>query len=164
MFGIDLDNLEPKQWGEKNSVDGKTWYGSLVDEYRRQRSSTRYCILYPYQPYDRLGITAPRFYVETKNGPPVKEIREASKSFPDLTFHLGWWVDQDGPSGELVIQNGDNIDEFWRPSSWYLFDHALLYPTVSLLPTYLPYSLAQRAALRVKDAIDMILSRTCGNS
>jgi hypothetical protein len=23
MFGIDLDNLEPKQWGEKNSVMAK---------------------------------------------------------------------------------------------------------------------------------------------
>jgi hypothetical protein len=55
-----------------------------------------------------------------------------------------------------VIRNGDDIDEFWRPASWYLFDHALLYPTISLLPTYLPYSLAQRAALRVKDAIDTI--------
>src|SRR5207245_7301297 len=100
----------------------------------------------------------PRFYVETKWGSPVGEIREASKTLPDLTFHLDWWVEQDGPSGELVIRNGDNIDELCRPASWYLFDHALLYPTISLLPTYLTYSLAQRAALRVQDAIDIIES------
>lgn len=156
MFGVDLDNLIPKQWGEDDSVDGKNWYSSLVNEYRKRRSSARYCILYPYEPYKKLGVSAQRFYVETRNAPPVKELREASKAFPDLTFHLDWWLLQDGPSGELVIQNGDDIDEFWRPSSWYLFDHALLYPTVSLLPTYLPYSLAQRAALRVKDAIDTI--------
>ena len=91
-------------------------------------------------------------------GPPVEELREASKAFPDRTFHLDWWIVQDGPSGELVIRNGNDIDEFCRPSSWYLFDHALLYPTVSLLPAYLPYALAQRAALRVQDAIDTIES------
>src|SRR5579863_9733196 len=140
LFGIDLDNLKPKQWGEDSSVDGTTWYASLVNEYREQRSSARYCILYPYQPYNRLGITAPRFYVETKNCPPVKELREASKAFPDLTFHLNWWLLQDGPSGELVIQNGDDIDELWRPVSYYLFDDALLYPMVSLLPAHLPYT------------------------
>ena len=137
-------------------MDGKNWYSRMVNEYRKQRSRARYCIFYCYEQYNRLGVSAQRFYVETKNAPPVKELREASKAFPDLTFHLHWWLLQDGPSGELVIQNGDDIDEFWRPSSWYLFDPALLYPTVSLLPTYLPYSLAQRAALRVKDAIDTI--------
>ena len=33
MFGIDLDNLEPKQWGEDASVDGTTWYSSLVAQF-----------------------------------------------------------------------------------------------------------------------------------
>src|SRR5262252_2980954 len=116
----------------------------------------RYCILYPYKPYEMLGVTAPRFYVETKWAPPVKEIREASKSFPELTFHLDWWIEQDGPSGELVIRNGDDIDESFRPSSWYLFDDAVFYPTVSLLPAHLPYTLAQRGALRILDAIQTI--------
>jgi hypothetical protein len=69
---------------------------------------------------------------------------------------LDWWVEQDGPSGELVIRNGKDIDEICRPASWYLFDHALLYPTISLLPAHLPYDLAQRGALRVGDAIDTI--------
>ena len=156
MFGIDLDNLESKQWGEDERMDGKTWYGSLVAEYRQQRSSARYCILYPHEPYKRFGVTAPRFYVETKWGPPVKEIREASKTFPELIFHLGWWVEQDGPSGELVIQNGDDIDEIVRPASWYLFDSDVLYPRISLLTAHLPYTLAQRANLRVQDAIQTI--------
>ncbi|HSY99992.1 MAG TPA: hypothetical protein VK788_10870 [Terriglobales bacterium] len=156
MFGVDLDNLNPKQWGEDENVDGKGWYDKLVDEYRQQRSSARYCILYPHEPYNRLGVTAPRFYVETKWGPPVKEIREASTSFPELTFHLGWWVEQDGPSGELVIRNGHDVEEMCRPASWYLFDDTILYPTISLLPAHLPYTLAQRATLRVQDAIQTI--------
>lgn len=155
MFGIDLDNLEPTRWGEDESSDGKSWYKKLVDDYREQRRA-RYCILYPHEPYNRLGVTAPRLYVETKWGPPVKEIREASKTFPALTFHLGWWVEQDGPSGELVIRNGDDMDELVRPASWYLFDHAILYPRISLLPAHMPYTLAQRASLRVQDAIQVI--------
>jgi hypothetical protein len=156
MFGVDLDNLNPKQWGEDENVDGKGWYSKLVDDYRQQRSSARYCVLYPHEPYNKLGVTAPRFYVETKWGPPVKEIREASKSFPELTFHLGWWVEPDGPSGELVIRNGNDIDELCRPASWYLFDYTILYPSISLLPAHLPYTLAQRASLRVDDAIQTI--------
>lgn len=156
MFGVDLDNLNPKQWGEDENVDGRGWYNKLVGDYRQQRSSARYGILYPHEPYNRLEVIAPRFYVETKWGPPVEKLREASKAFPDLTFHLDWWIEQDGPSGELVIRNGGDIDEICRPSSWYLFDHALLYPRVSLLPAHMPYALAQRAALRVQDAIDCI--------
>jgi hypothetical protein len=65
-------------------------------------------------------------------------------------------VEQDGPSGETVIRNGEVIDEIRRPASWYLFDHALLYPSISLLPAHLPYTLAQRGALRVEDAIHII--------
>lgn len=156
IFRVDLDNLQPKQWGADENIDGKTWYASLVSEYRQQPSAARYCILYPHRPYERLGVTAPRFYVETKWSPPVKEIREASKSFPKLTFHLGWWVAQDGPSGELVIRNGDDMDEIVRPASWYLFDHAVLYPRISLLVAHLPYTLAQRAAMRVEDAVQTI--------
>jgi len=36
MFGIDLDNMKAKQWGENESIDGKTWYASLVSEYQQQ--------------------------------------------------------------------------------------------------------------------------------
>jgi hypothetical protein len=157
MFQIDLDNLDPKQWGEGPEIDGKTWYRSLVDQSRQKGSfPLTYCILYPYKPYNRLGVTAPRFHVDTKWEPPQQELIEASKVFPDPTFHLSWWVEQDGPSGETVIRNGEVIDEIRRPASWYLFDHALLYPTISLLPAHLPYTLAQRGALRVEDAIHII--------
>jgi hypothetical protein len=156
MFGIDLDNPDTTQWGEDDSVDGETWYGRLVDEYRERPSSARYCILYAREAYQKLGASAPRFYVETKWGPPVKEIREASKSFPELTFHLDWWIEQDGPSGELVVRNGNDIDEIFRPASWYLFDHTMLYPKISLLPAHLPYTLAQRGALRIEDAITAV--------
>jgi len=86
----------------------------------------------------------------------VKELREASKVFPDLTFHLDWWREPDGPSGELVIRNGDYIDELLRPASWYLFDQVVLYPKIGLLPAHLPYTLAQRAALRLEDTIHIV--------
>jgi hypothetical protein len=155
MFDIDLDNINPKQWGEDNTVDGKTWYSTLVKEYHQRRWAARYGILYPHEPYERLGITVPRFYVETKWTPPANEIIEASKVFPDLTFHLDWWVQQDGPSGEVVIRNGNDIDEMIRPASRYLFD-TILYPRISLLTAHLPYTLAQRATLRVQDAIQAI--------
>jgi hypothetical protein len=154
MFSIDLDNLEPKDWGEEESVDGKSWYRNLVDDYRRQRTA-RYCILYPKEPYEKLGVTVPRFYVENKWAAPVKELREASEAFPELTFHLDWWREPDGPSGELVIRNDDYIDELLRPSSWYFLDNAVLYP-ISLLPAHLPYTIAQRAALRLEDTIYII--------
>jgi hypothetical protein len=92
MFQIDLDNLDPKKWGEDESVDGKTWYRGLVDQYRQKGSyPLTYCILYPHKPYNRLGVTAPRFHVDTKWEPPQQELTEASKAFPDLTFHLSWW-------------------------------------------------------------------------
>ena len=69
---------------------------------------------------------------------------------------MSWWVEQDGPTGEIVIRNGEVIDEICRPASWYLFDHALVYPAVSLLPSHLPFTLAQRGALRLEDAIHTI--------
>lgn len=156
MFGIDLDEMDPTKWDEDESVDGKTWYRSLVEQYRQKGSyPLTYCILYPHKPYNRLGVTAPRFHVDTKWKPPQDELKEASKVFPDLTFHLSWWVEQDGPTGEAVVENGQVVEERRRRGSWYLFD-PVLYPTVSLLPAHLPYTLAQRGALRVEDAIQTI--------
>src|ERR1035438_9187392 len=74
MFQIDLDNMDPKKWGEDPSIDGKGWYRSLVNEYLQEGAyAARYCILYPEKPYDRLGVTAPCYYVETKSKPPVDE-------------------------------------------------------------------------------------------
>jgi hypothetical protein len=157
MLGVDLDLMDPAMWGEDSNIDGKSWYRSLVDEYRRNGvRAARYGILYPTEPYSRLSVTAPRYYLETKWEPPQHGLIEFSKAFPDPTIHLSWWVEQDGPSGETVIRNGKVIDEIRRPASWYLFDHALLYPSISLLPAHMNYTLAQRGALRVEDAINTI--------
>lgn len=118
--------------------------------------AARCSILYPHEPYSRLGVTAPRFYLETKWKPPIDEILEASRTFPELTFHLDWWLMQDGPVGELVMKNGEVVEEVRRLGSGYLFDWPVRYPTVSLLPAHMPYTLAQRGALRIEDAIQTI--------
>jgi hypothetical protein len=157
MLGVDLDLMDPAMWGEDSNIDGKSWYRSLVDEYRRNGvRAARYGILYPTEPYSRLSVTAPRYYLETKWEPPVEELSKASKAFPKVTFHLAWWVLQDGPTGELVIRNSELLESIKRASSWYLFDWHVLYPTVSLLAAHLPHTLAQYGALRVEDGIDTI--------
>src|ERR1035438_119684 len=108
MFQLDLDNPDPKKWGEAPEINGETWYPNLVDQYREKGSyPLTYCILYPHKPYNRLGVSVPRFHVDTKWGPPQEELKEASKVFPDLAFHMSWWVEQDGPTGEIVIRNGE---------------------------------------------------------
>jgi len=156
MFQIDLDAMDPAMWGEDSSIDGKGWYTSLVDEYRQEGVyAARYGVLYPEAAYSRLGVTAPRFYCETKWKPPFDELSEASKTFPELTFHLAWCLLQDGPNGELIMKNGEVVEEERRHGSWYLFD-PILNPTISLLPSHLPFTLAQRGALRVEDAIHII--------
>ena len=128
-----------------------------MDEYRREGvRAARYGILYPKEPYSRLGVTAPRFYCETKWEPPIAEVSKASKAFGQMTFHLAWWLTQDGPTGELVIRNGEILESIRRRGSWYLFDWPILYPTISLLPAHMPLTLAQRGALRVEDAIHII--------
>jgi hypothetical protein len=157
MFGIDLDNMDPRQWGEDESVDGTTWYAMLTEEYRREGVyAVRYGVLYPHERYSRLGVTAPRFYVETKWKAPLDEVLKASREYSELTFHLAWWLMQDGPVGEFVVRNGEFVESIKRNGSWYLFDWAILYPSLSLLPAHLPYTLAQRGALRVEDAINTI--------
>jgi len=157
MFGIDLDNLDPKKWGEGENVDGNTWYSTLTDEYRREGVyAARYCILYPEEPYNRLGITAPRFYVETKWATPMEEVAKASKAFPELTFHVNWWRMQDGPVGEYVMKGGRVLESIERNGSWYLFDFPVLYPSISLLSAHMPHTLPQQAALRVEDATQII--------
>jgi hypothetical protein len=157
MFGLDLDDLDPKQWGAADRVDGKTWYSTLVDEYQREGSyAARFCILYPKEPFQRLGVVVPSFYVETKWKSAVEELLRASKDFPKLTFHLAWWLLQDGPYGEFVICNGKVLEEFRRHGSWYLFDWDMLFPALTLLPAHMGLTLAQHGASRVQDAIETI--------
>jgi hypothetical protein len=112
MFQIDLDAMDSAMWGEDPNIDGKSWYSSLVDEYLREGVyAARYGVLYPQKPYETLGVTAPRFYVETKWEPPVDEICKASKTFPELTFHLGWWVLQAIFHYKFAGKNG--FPDYW---------------------------------------------------
>lgn len=157
MFGLDLDDLDPKQWGAKESVDGKTWYRTLLEEFEKEGSyAARYQILYPQKPVEKFGIVVPSYYVETKWEAPVEELLGAAKEFPELTFHLTWWLLQDGPIGESVIRDGKVLEEFQRFGSWYLFDWQVLFPTVTLLTAHLGLTLAQQAASRVQDAIETV--------
>jgi hypothetical protein len=156
MFGIDLDAMDPTMWGEDPNIDGKTFYRTLTDEYRQEGVyAARYGVLYPEAAYSRLGVTAPRHYLETKWKPPFDELSKASKTFPEPTFHLAWWLMQDGPNGETVMKNGEVVEVMRRRGSWYLFD-PILFPTVSLLPAHMAFTLAQYGALRVEDAIHSI--------
>jgi hypothetical protein len=157
MFGIDLDTPNLEQWGlENRDIDSSTWYELLEDRFRTEgRSAAMYCVLYVDEPYENVGVRAPRFYVETKNEPPVHELSEASKNFPELTFHLQWHLLQDGPSGEAIIHNGSVNEELVRNASWYLFD-TLIFPMTSLLPAHLPLTLAQRAGQRMHDAVGVV--------
>jgi hypothetical protein len=97
----------------------------------------------------------PCFYVETKNSPPVAELLTASKAFPEKVFHVDWVILEDGPTGELVVQNGEVTENVERCKSWYLFDN-LCHPIASLLPAQMPFTLAQHAQLRFEDAIQAL--------
>lgn len=157
MFGLGLDDLDPTKWGATEGVDGRTWYSNLVDEYQREGSSAaRYRILYTKEPVQRFGLLTPSFYVETKWKPAVEELQHASKDFPELTFHLAWWLLQDGPYGEMIIRNGETLEEFRRHGSWYLFDWDILFPAFTLLRAHMGLTLAQHGAARVQDAIEII--------
>jgi len=157
MFGYDIDDMNPRQWGEDGSIDGKTWYSTLIDEYRREGVyAARYGVLYPSEPYAKLGVTAPRFYFETKWSTPLSDVRKASLLFPGVIMHIAWWRLQDGPAGEYVIRDGEVLESIERLGSWYLFDWPIIYPSTSLLSAHLPYTLAQHAALRLQDAIDIV--------
>jgi hypothetical protein len=151
VFSLDLDDLDPSWWGATEDASG--WYSKLVEEYREEGCyAAKYCILYPEAPFSKLGVVAPRFYVETKWKPPVNELITASEQFPELTFHMHWLVMQDGPIGQVVVCNGGIVEQCLRLGSWYLFDD-LRYPYATLLDAHLPFTLAQHAALRLDNAI-----------
>jgi hypothetical protein len=156
LFGLDLDNLDPTQWGEDGSVNGKAWYSTLTAEYRKEGSyAARCCILYLTEPYVKFGITIPRLYVETKWETPLDKLCQVSKLFPDLKFHVDWWISQDGPAGEYVSCNGEVVESIKRLGSQYLFD-SILYPSIGLLSAHLPLTLTQHATARLHDAIALV--------
>jgi hypothetical protein len=155
-FDIDLDHLNATEWGEDASVNGTTWYASLLEEFRREGVyAARNYILYPEAPYQKYGLNVPRFYVETKWSTPIDELRKASQAFPTLTFHVSWSRLQDGPSGEYIVRNGEVLESIERRGSWYLFD-PIVYPSVSLLSAHLPLTLAEHARARLDDAVDLV--------
>jgi len=154
MFNIDLDAMEPFKWSEDASVDGKTYYQTLVEE-RRVERATHYCVLFPNEPYNRGGVTASRFCVDTKWIPVVPEIVKASESHPDLAFHVHSWLMSDGQVSEYVVRNGNVIEAIKRQVSWCALDWLVFSPSATLLAAHLPLTFPQRAASRVQDATDI---------
>ncbi len=181
MFGIDLDDMEVENWGCERGDDGKfyditlrvdhrtrtttsvrkeadpkTWYAELLND-----REIRLCVLYPREPFVKCGVSVPRFYVLTKWPPPYEQMKNASEAFPDLLFHVRWFIEQDGPSGEFVLKGGKRLEETVSGASWYLLFDNLNYPSMSLLPKYMPLTLAQRGAAAVDDAIELVKRLHC---
>jgi hypothetical protein len=125
------------------------WYAEHV------KAEGNLCVLYPHKPLLVDGLSVPRFYVETKWVPPHEQVKKASEAFPDLLFHARWFVEQDGPSGEFVFCGGKLREETESGASWYLFDK-IKFPSMSLLPKYMPLTLAQRGVAAVDDAIELV--------
>jgi len=112
-------------------------------------------VLYPRKPFVKCGVSVPCFYVETKWDSPYKQLKEASKAFPDLLFHAGWWIEPDGPTGEYVLRGGELREDTRSGASWYLFDK-IKFPSMSLLPKHMDLTLAQRGAAAIDDAIQLV--------
>jgi hypothetical protein len=131
-------------------IDGKTWYKKIVAEKYPPLG-----VLVPHTPFVKSGVSVPRFYVDTKWRPAYEEVKKASEAFPDLLFHVHYWIEQDGPTGEFVLRGGKLLEQTESGASWYLFDE-LKYPSVSLLPKYMDLTLAQRGAAAIDDAIELV--------
>jgi hypothetical protein len=154
---VDTNRLVEGRWyWDKNllEISPETWYSQILKD-RKDGGYPPLCVLVPGKPFVRCGVEVPRLYVETKWEPPFAEVKKASEAFPDLLFHLQWFIEQDGPSGEFVLQKGHLLETTRSNASWYLFD-GLKYPSMSLLPKYMPLTLAQRGSAAIEDAIDRI--------
>jgi hypothetical protein len=131
-------------------IDGRTWYAKIVSQ-----QYPPLAVLVPYSPFTKSGVSIPRFRVDIKWRPAYEEVKKASEEFPDLLFHVQYFIEQDGPTGQFVLRGGTLLDETKSGASWYLFDE-LKYSIVNLLPVYMDLTLAQRGAARIDDAIEMI--------
>jgi hypothetical protein len=136
--------------GRVEEVDPRTWYKEILGQKYPPLG-----VLVPRAPFVRFGVAVPRFYVEKKWQPVYKEVKKASEAFPDLLFHVHYWIEPDGPTGEFVLHGGRSLEETERRASWYLFDE-LISPTVNLLPAHMGLTLAQHGTSRVQDAIETI--------
>lgn len=141
--------LEKKSW-RIEQVDGNMWYAKVARE-----MYPPLCILVPAEPFVIAGISVPRFRVETKWKPPYEKLLKASEALPDLTFSLGFWIEQDGPTGEIVIRAGKEIEHDVTPESWYLFDK-IKHPRLPLLLRHIPMTLAQRGQSAIETARDFV--------
>lgn len=131
-------------------VNSETWYKEILAQ-----KYPPLCVLIPHIPFVRSGVEVPRFYVDTKWRRAYAEVKKASTAFSDLLFHVHYWIEQDGPTGEFVLRDGELLRETESGESRYLFDD-VKYPTVNLLPAYMGLTLAQNGASRVQDAIEAI--------
>jgi hypothetical protein len=147
-YDLDTDttNLE--------EISPETWYQKIIKEAENSSYAPLY-VLVP-KPFAKCGVSVPRFSVHTKWVPPYEQVMTASEAFPHLLFDARWFID-DGPSGEFVLKGGKLLERTESEASWYLFDQ-LKYPSMSLLPKYMPLTLAQRGAAAVDDAIGLVKS------
>ena len=106
------------------------------------------------QPYEKFGLSVPRFCVNTKWAPPINQLIKASAEFPGLTFDIQWSVVNIPAKGEAVIINGTVEEE--RNSELKRQPRPVMSPMLDLLPTFLPCTLAQHGARTVEEAISVI--------
>lgn len=154
MFDIDLDNTDPAKLG----IEG----GKLVDPETGKRESELgrlgwpLGVLVPQTPYTKFGLTVPRFRVDWKWHPAAAEVRKASETFPDLLFHVDYFIEPDGPIGEFVVRDGRFLDQVEVRASWYYLFDQLRHPSINLLPRYMGLTLAQQGTSRFEDAIEVV--------
>ncbi len=151
-YGL-VRNIDPETGNLLKSVaeiDGKTWYKRILTE----KYPPLY-VLVPHTPLVRYGVSIPRFSVDVNWRPVYEEVAKASEAFPDLLFHVHYFIEEDGPTGDFVLRDGKLVDKTESGANWCLFDE-LKNPSVSLLPKYMGLTLAQHGASRVQDAIETI--------
>jgi hypothetical protein len=150
-YSVDFESGSSGSHKVIREVAPTTWYDLVA-----QGGKPPLHVLVPRPAFVKYGVSVPRFYVEKKWDAVDEELIKASKEFPDLLFHVDYFLEDDGPSGEFVVRNGKIIHQVQSPTAWYLFDE-LTYPRdLSLLPQHMGLTLAQRGMCRVEDAIKMI--------
>lgn len=127
-----------------------------ADTFIEKLSHVMFNVAAPHKPFVAGGVSVPRFFVETKWNPPYEEVKKASEAFPDLLFHVRYFIEQDGPTGEFVFKGGKRLEDIESDASdLYLFEE-IKFPSLSLLPKYMSLTLAQRGTAAVEDAIELI--------
>lgn len=120
-------------------------YGEEVDE-------GEYYAVYPVEDHPE------QFLFKAKWEPPVKALLTLSKSYPASTFLLDYLCWESCFRGKIVMRNGAVIERVHRvgyngPS--YLWSD-ITHPLINLFSPYLKHTLAERATLRLQDAIRII--------